>query len=138
MFQPKNLDKMNYQELYKLQSQIVHELSTYDQQENWTHYGTTADTFTHAHLKRKKDCKLCNKKFYKTISLMKHMKAHHNVAMKKKFKLWNKPQGLKNEYLLACVMCEHPFSNIKEITEHNCRWYIIKFVTHKFYPTVIL
>ena len=112
MFQPKKLDKMSYQQLYKIQSKILRELSTYDESENWTHYGPSSNTKTHAHLKRKKCCNLCNRNFYKTVSLIKHMKGHHNVALTKK------PKGLKNEYFFNCAMCEHPFLNFNDITEH--------------------
>ena len=65
MFHPKNLDTMNYQQLYKLQSEIVQEYSTYEQQETWTHYGLTSNSFTHAHLKRKKIASCAIKNFTK-------------------------------------------------------------------------
>ena len=113
MFHPENLDTMSYQQLYQLQDRIVKECSAYEQEEAWTHYGLTSDSFTHAHLKRKKECRLCNKRFYKSLSLMTHLKNSHSVAMTKR------PKRLKNQYVFTCVVCAHPFSNIKDINEHK-------------------
>ena len=112
MFQPDNLDKMTYDQLYQLQKKIVVECSSYVEEQAWTHYGLTHDSVTHAHLQWKKECTLCNNKFYKPCSLKTHLHPCHNVVMKKKSKKLNK-------YVITCAVCKHTFVNITDINEHN-------------------
>ena len=112
MFEPEKLDKMSYQQLRLIEKKLYRELSSYDKSENWTHYGLSWDTRTHGHLKLKKCCNLCSRCFYRTVSLVKHMKTHHHVALTKK------PEGLKNEYFFNCTKCKHLFLNFTDITVH--------------------